>query len=115
MRPMSVTAVVLLSAVAVAAWGCGSRERGRTPSSASSTNLVGATAVALAPLPTQTDSTESGETPDAVAPQPSAHDVSRCQLRRKRVDRAIQSAIEYSLVANSIKSQLTVEPTVIVE
>jgi organic hydroperoxide reductase OsmC/OhrA len=33
----------------------------------------------------------------------------------KRVGRAIQSAIKYSLVANSIKSQLTVEPTVIIE
>jgi organic hydroperoxide reductase OsmC/OhrA len=32
---------------------------------------------------------------------------------RKRVDLAVQSAVKYSLVANSIKSQLTVEPTVL--
>jgi uncharacterized OsmC-like protein len=33
----------------------------------------------------------------------------------RRVERALQSAVKYSLVANSIKSRLTVEPTVIME
>ena len=34
---------------------------------------------------------------------------------RRRIDRALQSAVKYSLIANSIKSQLTVEPTVVIE
>ena len=34
---------------------------------------------------------------------------------RKRVERAIQSAMKYSLVAHSITSRLTIEPTVIIQ
>lgn len=33
---------------------------------------------------------------------------------RKRVERAIQSAQKYSLVANSVKSELAVEPEIVI-
>jgi len=33
---------------------------------------------------------------------------------RKRVERALQSARKYSLVANSVKSQITLEPEIII-